>query len=231
MTFTGVHAIFDIDEKGLERYDENWKISLNKSGRNAPMQLRSNFREAITNMNRLHRESGEERPKHTPTPVLCFLSNFENGREDKNVPIHLNLISASWPKSECPKSNWPKSFTLLRVKKSSQRHRNISDLFHDSLRDALLHEFLQHPRSWIASDLLVSSLPDSVSRQSLALPPNALSRCTSSTTFTARRCTLPRSQMLRNAKSALVVQNFPRRSVGHVTVGPTSPFQRFLQTS
>ena len=47
--------------------------------------------------------------------------------------------------------------------------------------DSIPHEFFQHPRSWIAIDLLLSSLPDSVSRQSLALPPNALSRCTSST--------------------------------------------------
>ena len=37
-------------------------ITLNKSGRNAPMKLRSDFREAVTIMDRLHRESGEERP-------------------------------------------------------------------------------------------------------------------------------------------------------------------------
>ena len=45
---------------------KNWCISLNKSGRNAPMKLRSDFREAVTIMNRLHRESGEERPE----PIL-----------------------------------------------------------------------------------------------------------------------------------------------------------------
>ena len=39
-----------------ERYKKNWHISLNKSGRNAPMKLRSDFREAVTIMNRLHRE-------------------------------------------------------------------------------------------------------------------------------------------------------------------------------
>ena len=43
-----------------ERFQENWCISLNKSGRNAPMKLRSDFREAVTIMNRLHREYGEE---------------------------------------------------------------------------------------------------------------------------------------------------------------------------
>ena len=41
-----------------ERYRKNWFISLNKSGRNAPMKLRSDFREALTNVHRLHRESG-----------------------------------------------------------------------------------------------------------------------------------------------------------------------------
>ena len=49
-----------------ERYRKNWYISLNKSGRNAPMKLRSDFREALTNMHRLHRESGEKRPEPIP---------------------------------------------------------------------------------------------------------------------------------------------------------------------
>ena len=31
-----------------ERYRKNWYITLNKSGRNAPMKLRSDFREALT---------------------------------------------------------------------------------------------------------------------------------------------------------------------------------------
>ena len=47
-------------------YRKNWYISLNKSGRNAPMKLQSDFRTAVTMMNRLHRESGEERPE----PIL-----------------------------------------------------------------------------------------------------------------------------------------------------------------
>ena len=54
----------------LERYQKNWYITLNKSGRNAPMKLRSDFREALTNMHRLRRESGEERPE--PIPLYQF---------------------------------------------------------------------------------------------------------------------------------------------------------------
>ena len=50
----------------FERYKKNWYISLNTSGRNAPMKLRSDFQEAVTTMNRLHRESGEERPEPIP---------------------------------------------------------------------------------------------------------------------------------------------------------------------
>ena len=52
----------------FERYRKNWYITLNNSGRNAPMRLRSDFREALTNMHRLHRESGEERPE----PILLY---------------------------------------------------------------------------------------------------------------------------------------------------------------
>ena len=55
---------FPYDE--YERCQKNWYISMNKSGRNAPMKLRSDFRTALTLTNRLHRESGEERPEPIP---------------------------------------------------------------------------------------------------------------------------------------------------------------------
>ena len=42
------------------RYKKNW-WTLNTSGRNEPMKLRSDFSEALTKLHRLHRESGEER--------------------------------------------------------------------------------------------------------------------------------------------------------------------------
>ena len=50
----------------FESYKKTWSISLNTSGRNAPMNLRSDFSEAVTKMHRLHRESGEERPAPIP---------------------------------------------------------------------------------------------------------------------------------------------------------------------
>ena len=48
------------------RYKKNWWISINTSGRNAPMKLRSDFSEALTKLHRLPRESGEERPATIP---------------------------------------------------------------------------------------------------------------------------------------------------------------------
>ena len=45
---------------------EKWYTTLNKSGRNALMKLRSDFWEAFRNMHRLHRESGAERPEPIP---------------------------------------------------------------------------------------------------------------------------------------------------------------------
>ena len=49
------------------RYKKNWWISLNTSGRNEPMKLRSDFSEALTKLHRLHRESGEKRLAPIPS--------------------------------------------------------------------------------------------------------------------------------------------------------------------
>ena len=42
------------------RYQGQWYLTLNKSGKNGPMKLRSDFRAAVSIKNRLHRESGEK---------------------------------------------------------------------------------------------------------------------------------------------------------------------------
>ena len=42
------------------RYEKNWWISPNKSGKIGPMRDRSHFNEALTTLHRLHQESGEE---------------------------------------------------------------------------------------------------------------------------------------------------------------------------
>ena len=48
---------YRMSQEEFFRYKKNWWISLNTSGRNAPMKLRSDFSEALTKMHRLHRES------------------------------------------------------------------------------------------------------------------------------------------------------------------------------
>ena len=50
----------------FKRYQGQWYLILNKSGKNAPMRLRSDFRAAVTIKDRLHRESGEERAEPIP---------------------------------------------------------------------------------------------------------------------------------------------------------------------
>ena len=42
------------------RYQGQWYLTLNKSGKNGLMKLRSDFRCAVSIKNRLHRESGEK---------------------------------------------------------------------------------------------------------------------------------------------------------------------------
>ena len=57
---------YRLSRKEFERYQGQWYLTLNKSGKNAPMRLRSDFRAAVTIKNRLHRESGEERAEPIP---------------------------------------------------------------------------------------------------------------------------------------------------------------------
>ena len=58
---------YRISQDEYFRYKKNGWISLNTSGRNQPMKLRSDFSEALTKLHRLHRESGEERLAPIPS--------------------------------------------------------------------------------------------------------------------------------------------------------------------
>ena len=51
---------FHLSAEEFKRYQGQWYLTLNKSGKNAPMRLRSDFRAAVSLKNRLHRESGEQ---------------------------------------------------------------------------------------------------------------------------------------------------------------------------
>ena len=49
------------------RYKQNWWISLNESGNTGPLRNRSDFNEALSTLNRLHQESGEDHSGRCPT--------------------------------------------------------------------------------------------------------------------------------------------------------------------
>ena len=53
---------YRLSKEEFKRYQGQWYLTLNKSGKNAPMKLRPDFRAAVSLSlkNRLHRESGEE---------------------------------------------------------------------------------------------------------------------------------------------------------------------------
>ena len=51
---------YRLSKEELKRYQGQWYLTLNKSGKNAPMRLPPDFRAAVPLKNRLHRESGEE---------------------------------------------------------------------------------------------------------------------------------------------------------------------------
>ena len=51
---------YHLSTEELKRYQGQWYLTLNKSGKNAPMRLRPDFRAAVSLKIRLHRESGEE---------------------------------------------------------------------------------------------------------------------------------------------------------------------------
>ena len=51
---------YHLSKEEFKRYQGQWYLTLNKSGKNAPMRLRPDFRAAVSFKNDLHRESGEE---------------------------------------------------------------------------------------------------------------------------------------------------------------------------
>ena len=51
---------YRLSKEEFEKYRGQWYLTLIKSGKNAPIRLRPDFRAAVSLKNRLHRESGEE---------------------------------------------------------------------------------------------------------------------------------------------------------------------------
>ena len=51
---------YHLSTEEFKRYQGQWYLTLHKSGKNAPVRVRPDFRAAVSLKNRLHRESGEE---------------------------------------------------------------------------------------------------------------------------------------------------------------------------
>ena len=51
---------YHLSTEEYRRYQGQWYLTLNMSGKNSPMRLRLDFRAAVSLKNRLHRESGEQ---------------------------------------------------------------------------------------------------------------------------------------------------------------------------
>ena len=76
----------------FQRYQKQWYLTLNKSCKNAPMRLRSDFRAAVTIKNSLHREPGKERAQPVP------FQQYQRG--------HPSSSSDSWWNWDASKSLW-----------------------------------------------------------------------------------------------------------------------------
>ena len=69
------HSYYPSSEE-YERYRKTLENHTEKKCKNAPMKLRADFRTTVTNMNRLHRESGEERPEPIPFHMAAVESKL-----------------------------------------------------------------------------------------------------------------------------------------------------------
>ena len=51
---------YHLSTEEIKRYQGQWYLTLNKSGKNVPIRIRPDFRAAVSLKNRLHCESGEQ---------------------------------------------------------------------------------------------------------------------------------------------------------------------------
>ena len=71
---------YRLSREEFRRYQGQWCLTLNKSGKKAQMRLRSDFRAAVTINNRLHRESGEERAEWHPSSSSYSWWNWDTSK-------------------------------------------------------------------------------------------------------------------------------------------------------
>ena len=71
---------YRMTESEYFRYKQSWWISLNKSGDQGPLRKRSDFNEALSTLNRSHRESGERQLRPCPA------GSIRNGNRHRVLP-------------------------------------------------------------------------------------------------------------------------------------------------
>ena len=71
-------------------YKENWWISLNKSGNTGPLRNRSVFNQALSTLNRSHRESGGQQLR----PMPCW--KYQERYPSSSSPSSWGQWSGSW---------------------------------------------------------------------------------------------------------------------------------------
>ena len=70
------------------RYKHNWWISLNKSGSTGPLRNRSDFNEALSTLNRLHRECGGQQ--------LSTMRFWKYQQRHPIIEFFLQLVAMEW---------------------------------------------------------------------------------------------------------------------------------------
>ena len=133
----------------LKIQKKNWWISLNTSGRNEPMKLRSDFNEALTTLHRLHRESGEERL--APVPFLAI-------PEMASVVFFIQCILVTVERFlvELIKNHKKSSTSELVKEQHIERGDPLCSFFTKLLRSDTLQDFfvVRFVHSWHDSSLL-----------------------------------------------------------------------------
>ena len=74
-----------MSESEYFHYRQNWWIFLNKSGNTGPLRNRSDFNQALSTLNRLHREDGGQQLR--PMPYWYFQTVIE---------FFLHLVAMEW---------------------------------------------------------------------------------------------------------------------------------------
>ena len=67
---------YRITPEEKKRYQGQWYLTLNKSGKNGPMKLRSDFPAGVSMKNRLHHESGEQVEEPYPSGTVQYMTSL-----------------------------------------------------------------------------------------------------------------------------------------------------------